>query len=355
MSVNNERTCVITNGDSYLGFAIAYRMLQGKMKGERYYSTGGRICVFCRNCSGYDLSILQEMGAIVIEVNYEDEEMLCKALKNAYVVSIIPEHSHNTLKEAECMIKACKRQNVEFLCMHSIVGVDRISKQGSSNEQQEYRHLKQIYKIEEKVRETYPEKHGIIRHSIFNQFLYFMAPQIENENVVALPAKENANWGSVDVNDVLNAICMLAKEHEKRTDSTSLHKKLYQFTPSRIMTSKENVHEIAKGLERAEIKYVEISESEMKKYLHRMKDDSRFKEHQGHHEGGSWDHDGRWSIPIGKYLNDCAIEMIIEIWSMINAGKQDLRTNDLKMVLNTEPRTLKEYFKKNRSQFHQFK
>ncbi|KAG1238347.1 hypothetical protein G6F68_018766 [Rhizopus microsporus] len=90
------------------------------MKGERYYSTGGRICVFCRNRSGYGLSILQEMGAIVIEVNYEDEEMLCKALKNAYVVSIVPEHSRNTLKEAECMIKACKRQNVEFLCMHSM-------------------------------------------------------------------------------------------------------------------------------------------------------------------------------------------------------------------------------------------
>ncbi|KAG0737505.1 hypothetical protein G6F57_002190 [Rhizopus arrhizus] len=360
-NTNTRNVCIITNGDSFLGFAMAYRMLQAQKKGEDNFAVEHKLRVLCRNRHGYGFNLLEKMGADVMEVDYKDEEKLRQALKDARTVALIPEKSHDSLKEAEHMIKVSHYHKVEFFCMHSFVGVDRIEER-QADEQHKYHNIMKLHKIEKMVKEHFHENHCIVRHSRFNQYFYFMAPQIEGENMLALPVRENAKWGCIDINDVTNAIYKLASmEHDGRGKKSSKMKKLYEFTPMHTMTSKEIAREIGVGLGREGLHFKEISEHQMKEYLRRMRDDKRFKERPVHHEQ-NWreeieklERDGPWSFPLGKYLHDHAVEMMMEGWHLANADKQDICTNDLKEILNAEPRSVKEYFKKNRDNFKEFK
>ncbi|KAG1447153.1 hypothetical protein G6F56_009351 [Rhizopus delemar] len=181
-----------------------------------------------------------------------------------------------------------------------------------------------------------------------------MAPQFENDNFLGLPMKENVKWNCVDVNDVINAVYILM--HRGMGNKVTHDKKLYQFTSSRTMTPRDMVREISEGLGRSDLKFEEVPVKDMKDYLMRMKNDHRFKERHGQcEEHNRWDHDGPWSIPIGKYLNSWSIEMIVECMRLANDSKQDICTDDLKKILSAEPRDLKHYFKNNSNQFKQFK
>lgn len=119
-NTNTRNVCIITNGDSFLGFAIAYRMLQAQKKREDNFAVEHKLRVLCRSRHGYGFNLLEEMGADVMEVDYKDEEKLRQALKDVRTVALIPEKSHDSLKEAEHMIKVSHHHKVEFFCMHSM-------------------------------------------------------------------------------------------------------------------------------------------------------------------------------------------------------------------------------------------
>ncbi|CAO3664872.1 unnamed protein product [Rhizopus stolonifer] len=351
-NTNSKNTCVITNVDSCLGYALAYRFLEAKKKKEDDFIARQNIRVFCRDRSGYGLTHLEEMGAEIVEVDYEDQEKLRHHLKNVRSVALIPENSQKRFKEAENLIKISRDEKVEFLCMHSMIGVDAVEND------QEFQNLQEYLKIEKKVKENFEDNHTVVRHTKFNQLFYFMAPLIEGENKVALPVKEDSKWGTVDINDVINACYLLVrKKHESHeSNNAERMKKLYQFTPEQNKTTKEIVNEIGKGLGRENLKYSKISENELKQHLQRMRDDKRFKNRpQSQQQGEKWNHDGPWTFPLGKYLNDRAIDTVMECWRLADKGKADIKTDDLKKILNRSPRNLEEYFKKNRDQFKQFK
>ncbi|CEG70493.1 hypothetical protein RMATCC62417_06380 [Rhizopus microsporus] len=356
-SINSRNLCVVTNGDSYPGYIFSYRILCAMKKREDRFANECKLRVLCRDKESHRMRLLKEMGAEVVKVDYRDENKLREMMKDAAHVCLIPEHSRECVEEAQCVIKAAKHQGVEYISMHSVVGCDRTSEH-SSGEEQKYCHLAQYHQIEKMVKEQFGNNHCIVRICLFNQMFYFMAPQIEGEGILALPVKEDAKWGCIDLNDWVNAIYNLAlKEHEKRerTIGSTGKKQLYQFTPQRVMSSKEIAREIGEGLGSQELRYKRISDDEMRQYLQKMKDDERFREEPKHEKEPKWDQDGPWSYPIGRYLNDHLIELMLEYWRMANDGKQEIHTNDLKEVLEIEPRSVKDYFHKNRNQFREFK
>lgn len=120
-SSTSKNVCVITNADSLLGYALAYRFLEAIRNKEEPEIQGGRkIRILCRETHGLGMKRLEEMGAEIQEVNYKDENKLQEALRNVRNVILIPENSSDRLKEAENLIKAAKQQDVEHFGLMSM-------------------------------------------------------------------------------------------------------------------------------------------------------------------------------------------------------------------------------------------
>lgn len=203
------------------------------------------------------------------------------------------------------------------------------------------------------------EKHCIIRHPMFYQLFYYMAPQIESENSLPLPVEKNKKWSALDVNDVIEAVYCLARKHRERLAGGEVEerfkKQVYEFTCSKPITGEEMAREIGEGLGVRNLKFREISESDMKKQLEHIKKDERFRERPDERGDFKKGRDGFWSFPINKFIHEYKIKTMMEFWRMANKGYLDMHSNDLRQILNREPHTLKQYFEVNRDQFKRFK
>lgn len=216
-------------------------------------------------------------------------------------------------------------------------------------------------KIEEKVREMFHgNKHCIVRHQLFNQLYYFLAPQIEGENMLALPVKKDAKWGSINLIDCVEGVFQLCKKQHQQSlgqqvDSFFTGKQTWEFTAHRPQKTEEMAREIGEGLGRDQIKYEEMGDKDFRSHLERMKEDRRFRERPDSegklHEG----RDGWWSVPIGKFLNEENIETTIEYLRLACNGRLDHSSEDLRKLLDRNPQELKQYFKVNRDMFKRFK
>lgn len=242
------------------------------------------------------------------------------------------------------------------------VGVDKIPK---SNEDpsaaSKFRNMMEYQKIEQMIKEEFHgSKHCIVRHQIFDQMYYFLAPQIEGENMVCLPVKKDAKWGSVNMIECVEGIFQLCKKQHQhnrgeQVDPFFTGKQLWEFTLHRSMKTEEMAKQIGEGLGRDQMKYEEMSTKDFRNHLERMKQDRRFQDRPDSegklHEG----RDGWWSVPIGKFLNDENIETTVEYLQLACGGRVEHSSDDLRKLLDRSPQELKQYFKVNRDMFKRFK
>ncbi|KAI8343501.1 hypothetical protein BC941DRAFT_343535 [Chlamydoabsidia padenii] len=339
--MSSEQICVITNGDSLCGFALAYRFLE-EFRNKNHQC---KLRVLCRNKQ--DMDQLRHMGADVREVDYNQEDKVREHLQHAKAVVLIPEHDQHRMREGENVIKAAKKEKVEHLCMLSLLGVQNIEQ---ANDQQQFKTLKQYYQLEEKVKETMGhEKFSIVRLPIPAQMFYFLAPYLESQNQLPLPIKKDKKWNTVDLQDILEAIVKLAKKNQQQGFfEDQKNKQELQFTPRQNYNMEELTKQIGQGLGNTDIKFKQVSHSEMEKMLREMRDDKRFK----HRPESSARHDKPYTFPLGRYLNNELIQTLCEIWELANQGCMDIVTNDLKELLGRDPQDIQSFFKNNRDQFH---
>ncbi|KAL7317806.1 hypothetical protein PS15m_004110 [Mucor circinelloides] len=360
-SSTSRNVFVVTNCDSLVGYAMAYRCLEAMENREEGPEIAGhKLRLLCRSRSGYGLSRLEKMGAEVMEVNYKDEDKLRHCMKDVMCVMMIPEFSSDREKEAECLIKAAKHQHVEHMSMLSCIGVDRIHKSENNQQFSEFRNLEQICHIEKMVKEEFSgEKHCIVRFPMLYQLFYYLAPQIEGENRLPLPVDKNKKFTSLDLNDVVEGVYRLAKKQRERFAGRQIEeqfkKQIYEFTCPKPLNGEEMAREIGEGLDRHDMKFQHISESDMKKQLEHIKKDERFKERPDQRGDFKKGRDGFWSFPINKFIHQCKIETMMEWWRLANKGQLDMHTDDLRHILDREPHSLKKYFEENRDQFKRFK
>ncbi|SAM09042.1 hypothetical protein [Absidia glauca] len=365
--MSSQQICVITNVDSQVGFALAYRLLEERRSNNRGGNDNqGTIRLLCRNKEGLDP--LTQLGGEVYQVDYNAEDQVREALKSIHAVILVPEHDYQRVKYGETIIRVAKEEDVNHLCMISIVGVGKIDQSGG----QEYKHLKQYNQLEQIVKETMgsKEKHSIVRLTLPTQFFYFLAPTLEERNVLRLPVKKDRKWSTVDLYDSVDAIVKLSNETRQGSPQglTSalgnlfvgghLNKQVYQFTPRKWITVKELTEEIGEGLQRDSIKYEEVDTQEFKKILQELRDDHRFKERPNKNmpndptpPAGGNRQDRPFTFPLGRYLNDPYIETLIEVMDLVNQGQHEHATDDLKQILGREPQDIKSFFKNNRRQF----
>ncbi|KAI8643507.1 hypothetical protein BD408DRAFT_385399 [Parasitella parasitica] len=321
---------------------------------------GHKLRLLCRSRSGYGLSRLEEMGAEIVEVNYKEEDKLRHCMKDVRCVLLIPEFSSDREKEADCLLKACKHQQVEHVSLMSCLGVDRIHKNGSNQQGSEFHNFEQLCRIEKLVKENFSgEKHCIVRHPMFYQLFYYLAPQMEGENCLPLPVEKNKRWSALDINDVVEGVYRLAKKNRERLAGRQVEelfkKQIYEFTCSKALNGEEMAREIGEGMGRSDMKFRHVSENDMKKQLEHIKRDDRFKERPDERGDLKRGRDGFWSFPINKFIHDRKIETCMEYWRLANKGQLDMHSDELRDILDREPHSLRKYFEVNRDQFKRFK
>ena len=110
--MSQKQLLCITNVDSLVGYAIACRLLEGREELQNI-----QIRCLCRNKEKLD--DIERLGGELMQVNYQDQNQLRHAMKQARCVFLLPEHSSQRLQEAENVIKAAKQENVEHMAMKS--------------------------------------------------------------------------------------------------------------------------------------------------------------------------------------------------------------------------------------------
>ncbi|KAI8369551.1 uncharacterized protein BYT42DRAFT_502920 [Radiomyces spectabilis] len=334
---------LITSVDTLIGYSLAYVFLSKQQHG---LGKRNELRLLCRNKEG--LEPLEKMGGKIIQVNWQDKKQMQDAFSGVNYVVFVPSNTNQCHNDGENVVKISKEQGVKYMTMMSIIGIDRIQQ-----ESRHFQYLNEIAELEKCVQQTFDKDHHcIMRTAMMSQIFYYLAPMVENKNTLCFPIEESRKWCTVDLHDLAEAVYQLSVECPQLSEN----KAMFQFTSTKTMTCEEMAQTMSRGLEQGPIRYNKITRDELRQYLTKMRDDRRFKDKpKGEEEQRRPGPDTSHTFPLGRYLTECAIEVLLEYFEMVNLGKLDFVTKDLEQVLNRQPQDLHGFFKNNRNQFRRLK
>ncbi|KAI9266734.1 hypothetical protein BDA99DRAFT_419229, partial [Phascolomyces articulosus] len=299
---------------------------------------------------------LQRLGAKIIQIDYQDQQRLQRELEQVSVLLVVPENSSNARQEGKNLIRAARQTNVQYVGLFSLVSADQ-----AQQEQQSIRNLRELEQI---VQQQFSDNYTILRSSLFSQIFYYMTPIVEGRNQLDLPIQQDRQWSTVDVCEVVEAVYHLSRENGQR-EGTFLgtlgneNNRLYQFTGNQINTGPQVAEEWSRALRPGrQIQYQQIQPRQLEQYLRGIRDDDRFKTRpptDDNEEEGCPRRDRPHSLPLGQFLNDEFIRLLIDIFALANQGKLEFKTDDLRNVLGRPPQELREYFLNNRDRFNRLR
>lgn len=243
----------------------------------------------------------------------------------------------------------------------------------------EHKHFNEYRHLEKFVAKHFNNKsHCIMRSSMWHQFFYYYGPLIEDENKIELPMRETTEFGLIDLTDLVDAAYNISSFSDTANDLplqiynnlaqlciANLRKKnktLFEFTPRHNTTPEQLIQAASGGLERENMTYEKTSPENMYDYLHRIHNDNRFRQRPIHQRATDivedqlkLKEDRPYTFPLGRYLNDCVIEVIVEYWKLANSGKEQHETDDLERAIGRYPTTVNQFFKHNRDQFNRLR
>ncbi|KAI8646801.1 hypothetical protein BD408DRAFT_380072 [Parasitella parasitica] len=359
------KNCIlITNVDSLLGYALSYRFLEewNREQDDHYADLREKteFRLLCRERQG--LGELELLGAKIFEVDdYENQRKIKEHMDGVGYVMFLPENSNKRDKEGETVIKCAKEQGVDYVTMMSFMGADYAK--------EENKHLADYYRLEKFLSKHFDRNsHTVMRSAMWHQFYYYYGPMIEDENKIKLPVHEKAEFGSIDLADLVDAVYNLSSfptdeavysslAHLYITNLRKKNKTLFEFTPSSNITPEQLIKAASEGLERKDMTYEKISPKTLYDYLRRIHNDNRFRQRPIQSATDIVVHkpqlkeDRPYTFPLGRYLNDIAIEGILEYWKLADSNKQAHVSGDLEKAIDRRPTTVYKFFKHNRDQF----
>lgn len=112
-----KTSIVITNVDSFAGYAIAYEFVS-KWNRNSSSKPATEFRLLCHERQG--LQELEKLGGKIFErKNFDDKKEMRAIMKNTFYVILIPEYSSARLQEGETIIHAAKSEGVGYMTMLS--------------------------------------------------------------------------------------------------------------------------------------------------------------------------------------------------------------------------------------------
>ncbi|KAI7857310.1 hypothetical protein BDC45DRAFT_435571 [Circinella umbellata] len=346
-----QQPIAISNVDSFLGYVLAYRFLQGRRQEQQQQE----VRVLARDPQ--NVQDLERLGAKIIQVDYQNEQRIQRELERVSLLLMIPEDSSNARQEGDVLIRAARQANVQYVGLFSLVGADEA-------QEKQQRSIRNILELEQQIQQQFRDKHAILRSSLFNQIFYYLDPMIEGRNQLDLPVSQERKWSTVDVRDVADAVYNLSRQNGQRENTffgtLGNEKRLYQFTGNQTRNGQEIVREWSQALGNGrKIEYKQIQPQELEQYLRGIRDDSRFRNRPDDNNDQDQDDQQRrdrpHSLPLGRFLNNEFIRLLNDIFALADRGKLENSTRDLQQLLGRQPQEIGEYFQNNRDNFNKLR
>jgi hypothetical protein len=215
---------------------------------------------------------------------------------------------------------------------------------------------------------------------MWHQFFFYFGPMMEDQNKIKLIIDKKSKWNTIDLADLVDATYNLSNQdyNDDETNKTEFknladkyvfnlkkkNKTLFEFTARHNMTAEQLVETASEGLGPKEMTYEKVASNELFDYLNRIHHDNRFR-HRPHQiaqdlsdrlsNAAALGEDRPYTFPLGQFLNDQVIKMLIESEELVNAGHGDKMTEHLAKALDRYPITIKHFFKYNRDQFRRLR
>jgi hypothetical protein len=200
---------------------------------------------------------------------------------------------------------------------------------------------------------------------------------MEDQNKIKLTTSEKRKWNTIDLADLVDATYNLSTEDYddvKKFEFRNLvdkyvsnlkkkNKILFEFSARHNITAEYLLEAARGGLGCKEMTYEKVDSNELQNYLYSIHHDNRFR-HRPHQDTKDLsDHltntalggDRPYTFPLGQFLNEQVIKMLIEFWELVEAGHADKITEHLAKALGRDPITIKDFFKDNKDQFKRLK
>lgn len=108
---------VITNVDSFAGYAIAFEFLS-KWNHSSSSKPVTEFRLLCHERQG--LHELEKLGGKIFEVeNFDDKKEIRAIMRGVFYVVLIPEYSTERVQEGEAIIDAAEKEGVDYMTMLS--------------------------------------------------------------------------------------------------------------------------------------------------------------------------------------------------------------------------------------------
>ncbi|KAI8994464.1 hypothetical protein BDB01DRAFT_715167 [Pilobolus umbonatus] len=303
--------------------------------------------LLCRDTQG--LSELEKMGGKIYKIDSINKHDLKNIMRNVFYTLVVPEHTDDFLNETKMVITEAKQAGVDYLAMYSISGIDAFSKLGEKGAKYPLLHGYQC--LEQCVEDTFgQDKSCLFRTVLFHQLFYYFGPMIDDHKQIALPVQQKDKWGTICLQDTVDAVYKLSLDDSDRdTEATNAKKKnkfVFEFTARDNITGDTLAKDASEGLD-TKISFKDISEEDYSHYLRDLRNDNRFKERPDSFR----DDISYYMFPLGRYLNDHTIAFMVEHWRYIDRIGPVPITKDLGHAIKGQEDTIRDFFSRNKEQF----
>ncbi|KAI9496699.1 hypothetical protein BDB00DRAFT_926582 [Zychaea mexicana] len=345
----HSKYILISNCESYVGHALAHHLASELMLRPGMMKKHWRVRALCHNLQG--MEDLIQAGVDVQQVNYQDEMMLRSQMKHVRSLIITMGTNESRVTDTIKVITVASSEKVKRVQMISCTGCQYAESEQSP--------MGQYHMLEQLMRSTFAYgRWCVFRLTFMNQGFYFWKDMIEHSGKIGMSMSETTQFTTISIQDVCDALAtlvlspkkqdiegssLLAVDDDEDDEENPEHlKRIYELTGQCPYTGEFAARKLneALGAEEGEIQYEEMSEEELREYLHRMSA-----------RPNQADPPGLVPDPH-RYLNEQAINIMLDWFKILErTGMGQKVTDDIRDLTGREPKDLGQFFIENRNEF----
>ncbi|KAG0354763.1 hypothetical protein BG005_006217 [Podila minutissima] len=330
------------NVDNILGGCVALHLA------ERLEKECKDVELVCMGKKIDHLDRLKKMKNVkLVQINYEDEKNLCKAMEGIRCAIIVPEWREERAKHGKSLVRAMEKEKVRGVLMVSVEG----------SEAEGLRELNSFHEIEHSIQNTHWDHcYIILRKSILNQCFLLWGPVVKDQGEFPITLQKDSQMAPLDVRDLMSSIETIVtsychRQHGSKgaedTDATApfgeMRNKIYTLTGPAKITTEGFVYELNEATGQ-NVQFKQVSHDELRRYLESLKN-------RGWPQEDEVDAELIDALRYEYAPNDSTIRLLLDELELINRGEASFVSGDLEKITGHKGKTPRDFFKKERDTF----
>ncbi|KAF9330013.1 hypothetical protein BG006_006985 [Podila minutissima] len=283
----------------------------------------------------------------LVQINYEDEKNLCKAMDGISCAIIVPEWREDRAKHGKSLIRAMEKEKVRGVLMVSVEG----------SEAEGLRELNSFHEIERSVQNTHWDHcYIILRKSILDQCFLLWGPVVKDQGEFPITLQKDSQMAPLDVRDLMSSIETIMTNYCRRqqgskgaedTDATApfgeMRNKIYTLTGPAKITTEGFVCELNEATGQ-NVQFKQVSCDELRRYLESLKN-------RGWPQEDEVDAELIDALRYEYAPNDATIRLLLDELELIKRDEASFVSGDLEKITGHKGKTPRDFFMKEKDAF----